>query len=267
MSLKAAGGEAACASAPVGRLDVGARNQMCASCEVKAMMSVMLPAAIVTKISARKANIEASSSFTRCKQLRYPCACRRRKDHRTRRTYRLSVAAVKPPRSLTRHRMSADDRQSRTARRQARVRAPAARFTPQQVHKDRVLGGFPPRAPSPILPPQRGGWQTNTRSHSFKFFAVSGASMAPHIRAMHHGLLHRRSQPNTVCAVRALMLLGHRASDEAEADNADCHSLTTLSSRRIPSGEAASLPARRTAPASGTARRRTARAQGRCGPR
>ena len=54
---------------------------------------------------------------------------------------------------------------------------------------------------------------------------VDGAAHTRH----HHGLLIEIAAEHGVRGAR-LDALGHRASDEAEADNADCHSLTPLSS-------------------------------------
>ena len=97
-----------------------------------------------------------------------------------------------------------------------------------QVHKDRA----PADSLRVLLHPfyRRGG--TDGDQHKvapLQIFRrqrrVDGAAHTRH----HHGLLIKIAAEHGVRGAR-LDALGHRASDEAEADNADCHSLTPLSS-------------------------------------
>ena len=97
-----------------------------------------------------------------------------------------------------------------------------------QVHKDRV----PADSLRVFLHPfyRRGG--TDSDQHKVAILQifrrqrrVDGAAHTRH----HHGLLIKVAAEHGVRGA-CLDALGHRASDEAEADNADCHSLTPLSS-------------------------------------
>ena len=218
--LKAAGGEAA-ALLRLGRLDVGARDDV-RELRGKGDDAVMLLG--IGEGQARKADIE-EKRLERFKQLHIR-ALVRRKDHG-----RAHIQAVrrggKAAALAARHRMSADVGEAvllGDGRELAHHRALHA----AQVHKDRV----PADSLRVLLHPfyRRGGADGDQHKVALlQIFRrqrrVDGAAHTRH----HHGLLIEIAAEHGVRGAR-LDALGHRASDEAEADNADCHSLTPLSS-------------------------------------
>ena len=168
---------------------------------------------------ARKADIE-EKHLERFKQLHIR-ALVRRKDHG-----RAHIQAVrrggKAAALAARHRMSADVGEAvllGDGRELAHHRA----LHTAQVHKDRV----PADSLRVFLHPfyRRGQHKVAILQIFRRQRRVDGAAHTRH----HHGLLIEVAAEHGVRGAR-LDALGHRASDEAEADNADCHSLTPLSS-------------------------------------
>ena len=217
--LKAAGGEAA-ALLRLGRLDVGARDDV-RELRGKGNDAVMLLG--IGEGQARKADIE-EKRLERFKQLIR--ALVRRKDHG-----RAHIQAVrrggKAAALAARHRMSADVGEAVLLGDRREFAHHRALHT-AQVHKDRA----PADSLRVLLHPfyRRSGTDGDQHKVAIRQIfrrqrRVDGAAHTRH----HHGLLIEVAAEHGVRGA-CLDALGHRASDEAHADNADCHSLTPLSS-------------------------------------